>query len=335
MQLNGISGEFAERVFNQISGFGEYGFPESHAASFALLVYVSAWLKHYHPAAFAAALINSQPMGFYAPAQLIQDARKHGVAVLTADVNYSDWDCTLEERAIRLGLRLVVGLQQSVVEAIVAARQGAKFQSLDDLVARAQLTQAQVSVLAEADVLRSFGKSRRDTLWNAMAFDARPQQRLLFDLLGDSDEPPATLPIMSPEEEVYADYHSIGMSLRSHPIAFQRERLSRLGVKSSSDLLRTPSNTWIRAAGIVLLRQRPSTSKGITFVTLEDETGTVNLILHQATWDYFRAITRHSQAWLVHGVLESRETVVHVIVRRVEDLAKRLKSLPVKSRDFR
>lgn len=334
MNRHGFEGEFAERVFTQIRGFGEYGFPESHAASFALLVYVSAWLKHYHPAEFTASIINSQPMGFYVPAQLIQDARNHRVEVLPVDVNCSNWDCTIEVDDIRLGLRLVAGLQHAWAETIEAARSSSPFCSMTDFVRRTGLTQSQVSILAEADALSSLNPSRRESLWNALAVERKPRQRSLFDKLEPEDESVA-LPLMEPEEEVYADYRTTGFSLRSHPLAFQRERLEQLGVIPISRLSELPNEIWVDVAGIVLLRQRPSTAKGITFVTIEDETGTANLVVHQKTWERFRSVTRHSAAWIVHGQVESKNSVIHVVVRRVEDMAARMQKLHVKSRDFR
>lgn len=335
MARHGLDGEFAERVFQQIRGFGEYGFPESHAASFALLVYVSAWLKHYYPAQFAAAVINSQPMGFYAPAQLIQDARKHQVEIRPIDVNRSDWDCTIEEGTIRLGLRLISGIQQASAETITAARGTEPFTTMQDFVQRTQLPQAQVLQLAEADALSSLNPTRREALWNALAVERRPRQRSLFDDLVEDEQPAAPLPLMAPEEETYADYRTTGLSLRSHPMAFQRERLNQIRVVTTAALVDIPHDTQVKVAGIVLLRQRPSTAKGITFVTLEDETGTANLVIHQAVWERFRKITRHSQAWIAQGKVEKKHTVIHLVVRQVEDLTARLSSIKIKTRDFR
>ncbi|EAQ81731.1 DNA polymerase III alpha subunit [Blastopirellula marina DSM 3645] len=335
MQRNGLSGDFAERVFLQIRGFGEYGFPESHAASFALLVYVSAWLKCHYPAEFAAAIINSQPMGFYAPAQLIQDARKHDVAIRPIEVNNSDWDCTIETGALRLGLRMIGGLQQAAAQAIMTARRDGRFHSLSDFAKRTALPQSQILPLAEADALSSMNPTRRDALWNVLGVDAPTRQKTLFDDLEPDAEPPVWLPAMLPEEEVHADYRTTGLSLRAHPLSFHRERLTMLGVTSAAALAAIANNAAVKVAGIVLLRQRPSTAKGITFVTLEDETGVANLVIHQATWDRFRQITRHSQAWIVHGKVEAKDRVIHVLVRRVEDMSARLTALQVKSRDFR
>lgn len=335
MARHALTGEFAERVFQQIRGFGEYGFPESHAASFALLVYISAWLKCHYPAEFTAAVINSQPMGFYAPAQLIRDVRDHGITVRPIDVNASCWDCTIEDGdGLRLGFRLVKGFQQTWAEALVQARNEKPFSSMKDLLLRTRLPLNQVTLLAEADAFRGVKDSRRESVWKALAADAKPKQLLLFEQIG-LDEAESGLPEMTPEEEVYADYHATGLSLRSHPLAFQRERLAEFGVIPNGELPRIASETPVKIAGIVLLRQRPSTAKGITFVTIEDETGTANLVLHQDVWEHYRKITRHSSAWIVQGKVESKHTVIHVIVKRVEDLSQCLANLATKPRNFR
>jgi len=334
MQQHGLEGEFAERVFQQIRGFGEYGFPESHAASFALLVYVSAWLKCHFPAQFTAAVINSQPMGFYAPAQLVQDARKHHVEARPVDVNRSEWDCTLEQGKLRLGFRLIKGLQQSAASAVVESRLSGPFTSMHDFLRRTSLPQAQVERLAEADALASLNQTRREAVWNALSVSAKPRQRTLFDDLDPDDEPVVALPTMVPEEEVHSDYRTTGLSLRSHPLAFHRQRLEPLGIVPAEQLAQFPNDTPVKVAGVVLMRQRPSTAKGITFVTIEDETGTANLVVHAKTWERFRKITRHSQAWIVHGRVECKDTVIHVVVRHLEDLSADLAKLPLKSRDF-
>jgi error-prone DNA polymerase len=331
MTARGLSAEFAEQVFKQIRGFSEYGFPESHAASFALLVYVSAWLKHYYPAAFCAALINSQPMGFYAPAQLIRDAREHGVAVRPIDVNASDWDCTLEEGALRLGFRLLKGIPQAAVERVVASR---PFRSLDDFSQRTRLTQAIVSRLAEADAFGSLQLDRRAALWQALGQEKHSREMPL--LIGtDDEEPAAELPPMPPIEQVFADYRTSGFSLKSHPIAFFRPQLDQQRVVCASDLKTVADGRRIRVAGIVLMRQRPGTAKGITFVTLEDETGIANLVIRPEIWDRFYSVARGSSAWIAHGLLESKETVIHLVVNRLEDLSIRLGTLATQSRDFR
>jgi error-prone DNA polymerase len=334
MQQRGLSATFAEQVFRQIRGFGEYGFPESHAASFALLVYASAWLKCYYPAAFAAALLNSQPMGFYAPAQIIQDARRHGVEVRPIDIHASQWDCTLEGAALRLGLRLISGLHQTAAQAIVAARRERPFDSLDDLARRAGLGQGQVTLLAEAGALRSLIPSRRQAIWQALEVEPPQRRYPLWEHL-QPPQPPASLPASHPAEEVFADYVATGFSLHGHPLAFYRQALNRRGTLTAEQLASLPDNTPVRVAGLVLLRQRPGTAKGITFVTLEDETGTINLVIHPRTWQRYRRVTLGTAAWLVHGRLEARDGVQHVIVQRVSDLTTQLAIPPVRSRDFR
>ncbi|MBI2481052.1 MAG: error-prone DNA polymerase, partial [Planctomycetia bacterium] len=339
MLERGHTEEFAERLFKQISGFGEYGFPESHAASFAKLAYVSAWLRHHYQAAFTAALINSQPMGFYAPAQLIRDARERRdtpVEVRPIDINHSDWDCTLEKegQALRLGLRLVRGLHRATVESLVQAR-AHKFESIADLVARTNLSQAVIERLSAADAFQSCSLDRRTALWQAL--DQAPKHEQgprLFDLQSSESLAPM-LPTLEEQEEVFADYHSAGLTLRQHPLSFHRERLNSLGVTPAEQLATYPHDHMVKVAGIVLMRQRPSTSKGITFVTLEDETGIANLVVHQSTWQRYDQAARRSTAMIAYGKLERKNEVVHVIARRLEDLTDRLASLHSPSRDFR
>jgi error-prone DNA polymerase len=355
MQTNGLSEEFALQVFNQIRGFGEYGFPESHATSFALLVYVSAWLKCYHPAAFCAAIINSQPMGFYSPSQLIRDARSHGVQVLPADINASNWDCTLESTKdegqntnddsvrpssfvlrpsiLRLGLRLITGLQKSAANRIEAARAAGPFRSLDDFVHRTGLSQAVVAKLAEADAFSSLALDRRAALWQALGQEKRARSMPLLAGLAD-DEPPAPLPPMPLVEQVFADYRTSGMSLKAHPIGFFRDQLNQLRVTPAGDLDQMHDGRHLRVAGLVLLRQRPGTAKGITFVTLEDETGLVNLVIRPNIWERYYKIARTSPAWIAHGCLENREGVVHLVANRLQDLSHLLGNLKTHSRDF-
>lgn len=343
MEQRGLSAEFAEQVFRQIRGFGEYGFPESHAASFALLVYVSAWLKHYYPAVFAAALINSQPMGFYAPAQLVRDAREHGVTILPIDANTSCWQCTLEPTsttsdvlALRLGFRLLKGIPQSAAEAIELARQtGGRFKSLADFTRRTSLGSAIVTRLADANVFSSLDRDRRSALWEALAQDHQTEQRPLFRSLAPEDDPPATLPPLTPLEEVMSDYMTSGLSLQAHPISFHRQALEQLNVVTAAALRHLQNRRRVRVAGLVLLRQRPSTAKGITFVTLEDETGTINLLIHKNTWERFAQVARRSPAWLAHGHIERKHSVIHVIVQRLEDLTATMGQVPIRSRDFR
>jgi error-prone DNA polymerase len=367
MQAQGLNEEFAGQVFRQIRGFGEYGFPESHAASFARLVYISCWLKYYYPAAFTAALLNSKPMGFYAPAQLIADLRRHGVQVLPADVNYSDRDSTLEDPdpspphdhaenpadgraphphasplpqpALRLGLRQISGLRGDAGERIVQARlAGGPFTCLADLGRRTQLGQSTIERLSHADALASLRQDRRIALWQALGQEKTPRHQPLFDQLDAEDDEDAPLPALAPQEQVFADYRTVGLSLRDHPISFYRRQLDRLNVTSAAELETRPNDRHLRVAGLVILRQRPSTAKGITFVTLEDETGTINLVVKPKIWERYYRIVRTRPAWIAHGKLERRSGVIHVIVNRLEDLAERLgetRDLKTRSRDFR
>ena len=348
MEQRGLSQQFAEQVFQQIRGFGEYGFPESHAASFALLVYVSAWLKRFYPAVFTASLINSQPMGFYAPAQLIRDVQEHDVKVRPVDINFSDWDCTLEDRPgeparevagtqphLRLGLRMMLGFQRQIAEALVAERcRNGPFESVAQLQRRTGASQAVISRLADADALKTLGRNRRDAIWEALAQEKKRVDQPLFANL-DDDELQVDLPEMGDRQEVFADYQAVGLSLRAHPLSFHRETLQALQVSSAKDLEAKKHGQYVAIAGLVLLRQRPSTAKGITFVTLEDETGTANLVVHQKTWDRFYKIARTSSSWLAYGQLERKDRVIHVVVKRVEDLSQRIALVETKSRDFR
>ncbi len=300
MRETGLSEEFAEHVFNQIRGFGEYGFPESHAASFALLVYASCYLKCYYPAAFCAAILNSQPMGFYAPAQLITDARDHGVTVLGVDVNHSQWESTLEanpdsarsdgnrkqrrwtsepQPAIRLGMQTIRGLcSESALRVAERRHSGGPYRDIDDLVQRAGLGKATLATLADADALGSLAGDRRAAVWHSLSRDHSPGHQPLFQGVSDEDDTPSTLMPMSLLEEVHADYQTTGLSLKAHPVSFVREELSVKRCVRASELTKLRDGRHVRVAGLVLLRQRPSTAKGITFVTLEDETGTINLV---------------------------------------------------------
>ncbi len=342
MTARGLSSEFAERVFQQIKGFGEYGFPESHSASFALLVYVSAWLKHHYPAAFAAALINSQPMGFYPPAQLIRDAREHDVAVRPADVNASHWDCTLESPdgktaspAIRLGLCLIAGLSEKHAEVIVKARRGGAFLSMHDFARRTRLPRKTITCLSQADAFASLNLDRRQALWESFAQDSQAQEKSLLSELPYEDEASIALPPLSPPAEVAADYRATGLSLRAHPISFFRRDLDKLNVAPNEKLAVLPVERPVRVAGLVLMRQRPGTAKGVTFMTLEDETGIANLIVRQEIWQRYHRTARTATTLLAHGRLQREGVVIHVIVSKLEDLSHLLRALPTKSRDFR
>ncbi|MEO1615508.1 MAG: error-prone DNA polymerase, partial [Planctomycetota bacterium] len=342
MKQNGLTGKFADQVFNQIRGFGEYGFPESHAASFALLVYASCFLKCHYPAAFCCALLNSQPMGFYAPAQLIRDARDHGVAVRPADINESDWESKLvpdpnrKEPMIRLGLNTIRGLSVEAANRALAARQnGGPFTDIADLCRRGSLSQAVVDVLAGADALACLAGDRRAAIWQSLAQENQPGNAPLLESVDDDEALPDQLVPMSSLEEVYADYDTTGISLKGHPMGFVRGELEKKRCVTASQLPSLRDGRHVRVAGLVLMRQRPSTAKGITFVTLEDETGSINLVLFPKVWDRFYRITKTSNAWLVDGKLENREGVIHVIVGRVTDLAGEVEGLTLRTRDFR
>lgn len=336
MLERGYTQDFAERVYQQICGFGEYGFPESHAASFALLVYVSAWIKCHHPAAFCAGIINSQPMGFYAPAQLVADAKKHSVEVRPIDVNHSDWDCTLEPlaasrlTALRLGFRLVRGLAQRYVDQIVEARKAGPFRTFSEFIRRTGLRAAVLKRLSLADAFGSLEMDRRTTLWRAL-----PERGplTLFDEV-DQPETPVTLPPMTALENVLADYTNAGLTLRQHPVSFLRSLLDEMKIVPAVKLLSMKTDRRLKVAGIVLLRQRPSTANGITFVTLEDETGMVNLIIRRQIWERYRKVARQATAMIAHGILQNEAGVIHVLVNRLEDLSARLSDLTIKSRDF-
>jgi error-prone DNA polymerase len=353
MLSRGLPVAFAEQLYEQIRGFGEYGFPEAHAASFALLAYVSAWLKCHYPAAFAAALLNSQPMGFYAPAQLVRDARTHGVTVLPVDVNYSEWDCTLEvgrisnpshadgpgrignpsyADSLRLGFRLIKGLPQAKMHALAEARSAGPFQSITDCARRTLLPRSLLARLAAADAFASVGLGRRAALWQVLATgDELP----LFDTIQDEEDAIPCLPELSMSNEVTADYDTTGLSLKAHPIGLLRRGLDALKVVSASALAEAPNQAVVRVAGLVLVRQRPATAKGTIFITLEDETGTVNLIAWPSTWQRYRQVGRSSVALFVEGKVERSGRIVHVNCQRLEDLSHALRGLTSQSRDFR
>jgi error-prone DNA polymerase len=342
MRANGLDDDFAERCYRQLQGFGEYGFPESHAASFALLVYASCWLKHHHPAAFCAAMLNSQPLGFYAPAQLVRDARDHGVEVRGVDVNHSDEDCTLEPAAggfaLRLGLRIVGSLGEEAVRRVVERRRAGPYRSLDDFHRRTRLARGDAEALAGADAFSSLGADRRQSLWQAMGRERRAVSQPLLAGLEDDEPLPEALPATPAEDEVFADYRSLGLSLRRHPVAFERDQLRRRGAMTARELQSQPNGAHVAVAGVVLLRQRPGTAKGITFVTLEDETGATNLIVHPRTWERYFRTAKRCPAWLVWGELQhSPEGILHVVVARIEPIGAsgRAGTMGSVSRDFR
>ncbi|AKJ30221.1 error-prone DNA polymerase [Caldimonas brevitalea] len=335
MTERGYDHTFAEQIFAQIQGFAEYGFPESHAASFALLVYASCWIKRHEPAAFLAALLNSQPMGFYAPSQLVQDARRHGVEVRPPDVMYSEVESTLEdlphEPAVRIGLQLMRGLKLETARRIVAARHERPFDSAEDLARRARVDVHEMRLLAGADALLSLSGHRRQQVWDATALTAVPE------LLEEApfDEEVLELPAAPEGEEVVFDYASLGLTLRSHPLALLRPRLREKRLSTAEELRDTPNGRLARACGIVTMRQQPSTANGVIFVTLEDETGQVNVIVWRSLRDSQRKQLLHSRLLAVYGVWQRDGEVRHLVAHYLEDLTPWLGQLQTDSRDFR
>lgn len=384
MVKNDYPRDFAERLYSQIEGFGDYGFPESHAASFALLVYISCWMKWHYPECFLTALLNSQPLGFYPPPQLVQDARRHAVEVRAVDVMVSNWDSHLEpldtpaslsgfaaapmqgvqppsdphkpaERvlnevdeknketwyvrqeprlAVRLGLRMVGGLGEESVKRLVAARQQAPFSSVEDLALRAALDQGDLKALAAADALRALSGHRRQQVWDASAL--KPAPALLKAV--PVGEPTLDLPAAHEGEEVLFDYASVGLTLRQHPLALLRPRLARWRLQTAAQLRDLPSGQEVRACGIVTVRQRPGTAKGVVFVTLEDETGSVNVIVWPAVREKQRAQLLHSRLLAVYGEWqrddENDGQVRHLIAKHLQDLTPLMGRLATASRDF-
>ncbi|MBV9362047.1 MAG: error-prone DNA polymerase [Betaproteobacteria bacterium] len=321
MMRHGYSAAFADGLYKQILGFGEYGFPESHAASFALLVYVSSWLKRHHPAAFCAALLNSQPMGFYAPSQLVQDARRHGVEVLPPDVNASEWDCTLEERALRLGLRMVSGLPEAAGRRIASDKPYASVFAL-------QLNKKDLRSLAAAGALQSIAGHRRRAHWSA----AGAARRSPLD--SPSDE---TLPALAAPTEgadIVADYASLGLTLGRHPLALLRGKLKAMGLGDASELHELPHGSPAHVAGLVTCRQRPDTASGVVFVTLEDETGNMNIVVWNRLVERQRRELLGARLLGVHGTIERDGDVVHLVARRLVDHSALLGPLETASRDF-
>ncbi len=361
MVANGYPRDFAERCFKQLEGFGEYGFPESHAASFALLVYASSWVKCRYPDVFCAALLNAQPLGFYAPAQIIRDAREHGVEIRPVDINLSGWDADLESgqsaigksvsvsgttadyrlpitslhprnrgmagdilstRAVRLGFREIKGLRQDAIERIAAAR-GKGYDSVRDLWLRTGLDRATLERLADADVFGSIGLSRRDALWAVKALGRTGDDGQDLPLFGSADnhrrEPDAHLPAMPPGEEVVNDYRFLRHSLKAHPVQFVRPMLDARRVAPSALLDAMPTGRRISVAGLVLVRQRPGTAKGVIFMTLEDEHGIANVIVWPKVFERDRPIVLSARFMIVHGRLQNEHGIIHVIADRIED----------------
>jgi error-prone DNA polymerase len=405
MLKNGYTLEFAEQLFRQIEGFGEYGFPESHAASFALITYVSCWLKWHEPACYLAAMLNSQPMGFYGPSQLVQDAQRHGVTVLPVDVQHSVWDCTLEgpnsasaaelwgsdinssaielwgpdyhsstvepvgsdpnsghehwqssrhitdlgsdpaggviqtpdvgrPSAVRLGLRMVSGLSKDASQRISKARAHHPFPSTEDLALRAALDAGELKALASADALHALSGHRRQQVWDASALSRAP----LLLREAPVNEMPLHLSAACEGEEVRFDYAALGVTLRSHPMSLLRQQLSKMKLLTAAQLRLLPNGRLVRACGLVTMRQSPGTAKGVTFVTLEDETGTVNVIVWKALKERQRSELLHSRLMAVHGTwqrdTDSGGQVCHVVAGFLRDLTPLLAGLTTQSREF-
>jgi error-prone DNA polymerase len=353
MTARGYPHDFAERCFNQIKGFGEYGFPESHAASFAHLVYVSAWLKCHYPAAFAAALLNSQPMGFYAPAQIVRCARDHGVEAREVDVNSSLWDCTLEpisetQFALRLGMRQIDGLREDDAKTIVSIRDGIApeflphlfapplanpspekgegrgkevFRDVRDLWRRSGVGRATLERLAAADAFRSLKLDRRQALWEVRGLP-KDLPLSLFDHARASDtgaEPEAPLPVMPLSEHVVNDYRTLRLSLKAHPMTFLRDRISRRGILACAELKRTRDGVHVKIAGVVLVRQRPASAAGVVFMTIEDETGVANSVIWPKVLERERKVVMGARLVVVHGRIQRHEDIIHVVAERLED----------------
>ncbi len=370
MGARGLSEAFARQIYQQILGFGEYGFPESHSASFSLLVYVSAWLKLHEPAAFCAALLNSQPMGFYAPSQLVADARRHGVPVRAADVTASAWDCTLEKvgsettfpdaisschapvpgkssltllspkssltllspPALRLGLRMIAGLKEDSAQRIVAARAQRAFAHVADLAHRARLDRRDLTALAAAGALAALAGHRHAAVWDVAGVEKLPP--ILAGAGTTFAETPPALPAPTEGQDIVADYRALGLTLRRHPLALLRERLRAQRLVSAADVARTPHGRLARTAGIVVGRQRPDTASGVVFVTLEDETGATNVIVWRDLGDRQRRELLGARLLAVYGRVEREGSVVHLIAGRLVDLSPLLGELPTRSRDF-
>lgn len=336
MLARGYKEEFARQIFNQVLGFGSYGFPESHAASFALLAYASAWLRCHEPAALCAGLLNSWPMGFYAPAQLISDAKRNGVSFRSADVQFSDWDCTLEvnddsKPDVRIGLRMVKGFSEDQAKAIMAARAQRPFANVTDLAYRTQLNQRFLKLLSRAGALASLIEHRSAARWGALGVEQLPGL-----LAGRSaKESELVFPPTTEGRELNSDYQSLGFTLGRHPIELLRSRLSRLNVKRACELQTIKSGSVVRVAGIVTHRQRPETAAGIIFISLEDETGVSNLIVWPQVFQAQRAHVLGSRLMIVQGQLQSEQGVIHIVARQLRDYSHWLGTLNVESRDFR
>ena len=331
MTRRGYEPDFAERCFKQIEGFGDYGFPESHSASFAKLVYVSSWLKCHYPAVFACGLLNSQPMGFYAPAQIVRDAREHGVEVREVDVNHSNWDSGLElldsldldpnnTHALRLGMRQVSGMQEDQAARIAVCRDS-PYRDIRDIRDRAGVSMTTLERLAAADAFRSMGLDRRQALWEVRSIKSEKPLPLFAhaEISGQGDDPAVDLPSMPLPEHVVVDYQTTGLSLKAHPLSFLRSDYRRRGVLMTQDLARLGHNAHVATAGVVLVRQRPGTAKGVVFITIEDETGIANCVVWADVMERHRQVLMGSRLLFVQGRLQKHGSIIHVVVERMKD----------------
>jgi len=330
MVARGYPREFAERTFRQLEGFGSYGFPESHAASFAKIAYASAWMKHHHPDVFCAALMNAQPMGFYAPAQIVRDAREHGVKVRPPCINASRWDCTLESTggrwlAVRLGLRQVRGLSNADAAAIVGARGAVAFQSIEDVWRRSGVPRAAIEKLADADAFHAFGADRRQGLWKVRGLGEAPlplfaaADRAAETFSAEGIEPEVSLRPLNDGREVIEDYRTLQLSLRAHPLTFLRDELTRRGVTRCADLASIRDGRHVEVAGIILVRQKPGSAKGVLFITIEDETGIANGILWPDRFEAQRRTVMSASMIGMKGRVQKEGEVIHVICERIID----------------
>jgi error-prone DNA polymerase len=341
MKKKGYPDDFAAQIYKQIEGFGEYGFPESHSASFALLAYQSSWLKRHRPAAFIAGLINSQPMGFYQPAQLLEQAKRDKVEILPVDVIVSEWDCTLEpipgtERpetnvfAIRLGMRLVRGLREPDAQRIVETRAVAPFRSIADVAHRAKLSRCTTQTLAMSGAFRSLSKHRNVALWDVLGTDHA--QSLIAGAPAREGQP--LLPKPTEWEEMLRDYRQMRLTTGRHPLALLRSRLDDLDVLRRKDLDAVAHGSLVRVCGLVTHLQHPQTAQGVVFASLEDETGINNIIVWPSVFDTFRHKILQTNLMLVSGQLQSQDDVVHIVAHRIEDMTAWIRAIPRNSRDF-
>ncbi|MDH3450987.1 MAG: OB-fold nucleic acid binding domain-containing protein, partial [Gammaproteobacteria bacterium] len=336
MQARGYSTEFAQRIFNQIRGFGEYGFPESHAASFALLVYVSAWLKCHEPAAFTCALLNAQPMGFYSPSQLVQDARRHGVEVLPVEINQSYWGSTLEPRgaaqpALRLGFDRVKGLSEEGVRRLLEARARAPFESTQDLLQRCRLKRNEMRALANADALAQLAGDRHQARWQLAGVEAPLPLFAQLDCLPPTADLVA-LPSPSEGKQIMADYAHLGMTLRRHPLTLLRPGFAQM--LTAEALWQLRDGAQAQAVGLVTCRQRPGTATGVVFLTLEDETGVINVVVWNRVAERYRRQLLGASLLGVSGRVQREGDVLHLVARRLYDYTAKLGGLATASRNF-